>query len=97
VSYVGWLQRNRVALVDALDGVRTACGLPHHPADRLRRRGLEPCDLHPTWSGTPNAMHLLQAGNGPIIIRDILGHADVRTTEVYARVDWKPNGAHLKR
>jgi integrase/recombinase XerD len=32
-------------------------------------------------------MHLLQAGIAPIIIRDILGHADVRTTEIYARVE----------
>lgn len=33
------------------------------------------------------AMHLLQAGNPLIIIRDVLGHVDVRTTEVYARAD----------
>ena len=33
------------------------------------------------------AMHLLQAGNPLIIIRDLLGHVDVRTTEVYARAD----------
>lgn len=34
-----------------------------------------------------NAMHLVQAGIAPIIIRDILGHVDVRTTEIYARVE----------
>ena len=33
------------------------------------------------------AMHLLQAGNPLIIIRDILGHVDIKTTEVYARAD----------
>lgn len=33
------------------------------------------------------AMHLLQAGNPAIIIRDILGHADIKTTGVYARAD----------
>jgi len=33
------------------------------------------------------AMHLLQAGNPAIIIRDILGHADIESTEVYARAD----------
>ncbi len=32
-------------------------------------------------------MHLLQAGNPTIIIRDILGHADIESTGVYARAD----------
>lgn len=35
------------------------------------------------------AMHLLQAGVDLIYIRDILGHRNVRTTEIYARVDSK--------
>ena len=33
------------------------------------------------------AMHLLQAGVILIYIRDLLGHADVSTTEIYARAD----------
>ena len=33
------------------------------------------------------AMHLLQAGVALIYIRDILGHASVTTTEIYAKVD----------
>jgi len=33
------------------------------------------------------AMHLLQAGVNIIYIRDILGHVDISTTEVYARAD----------
>lgn len=33
------------------------------------------------------AMHLIQAGVNLIYIRDLLGHADVSTTEVYARAD----------
>jgi len=33
------------------------------------------------------AMHLLQAGTPLVIIRDILGHADVRSIEIYARAD----------
>ena len=32
-------------------------------------------------------MHLLQAGINLIYIRDLLGHADVSTTEIYARAD----------
>ncbi len=35
------------------------------------------------------AMHMLQAGVSLIHIRDILGHADIKTTEVYARADLK--------
>jgi site-specific recombinase XerD len=33
------------------------------------------------------AMHLLQAGNPTIVIRDILGHVDIQSTEIYARAD----------
>ena len=33
------------------------------------------------------AVHLLQAGVNIIYIRDILGHVDLKTTEVYARAD----------
>jgi len=33
------------------------------------------------------AMHLLRAGVNLIYIRDLLGHASVRTTEIYARAD----------
>jgi integrase len=32
-------------------------------------------------------MHLLQSGVNLIYIRDLLGHADIQTTEVYARID----------
>ena len=33
------------------------------------------------------AMHLLQAGINLIYIRDLLGHVDIATTEIYARTD----------
>ena len=33
------------------------------------------------------AMHLLQSGVNLIYIRDILGHVNIQTTEIYARVD----------
>jgi integrase/recombinase XerD len=33
------------------------------------------------------AMHLLQSGVNLVYIRDLLGHADIGTTEVYARAD----------
>jgi integrase/recombinase XerD len=33
------------------------------------------------------AMHLLQAGIPLITIKDFLGHADVKSTEVYLQID----------
>ncbi len=33
------------------------------------------------------AMHLLQAGVNLVYIRDLLGHTDLRTTEIYARAE----------
>ena len=33
------------------------------------------------------AMHLLQAGVNLVYIRDLLGHSDISTTEIYARAD----------
>lgn len=41
------------------------------------------------------AMHLLQAGVAIIYIRDFLGHASVKTTEVYAKADGKSKRAAL--
>ena len=32
-------------------------------------------------------MHLLQAGNPLVVIRDLLGHATIQSTEIYARAD----------
>jgi integrase len=33
------------------------------------------------------AIHLLQSGINLVYIRDFLGHVDIRTTEIYARID----------
>ena len=54
-------------------------------------------DHDPSWAPglavTPHtlrrsrAMHLIQAGVNLIYIRDLLGHADASTTEIYARAD----------
>ena len=47
----------------------------------------------PALSVTPHtlrrsrAMHLIQAGVNLVYIRDLLGHADIATTEIYARAD----------
>jgi site-specific recombinase XerD len=40
-------------------------------------------------------MHLLQAGNPMVVIQAVLGHADVRTTSLYARADLEMTRAAL--
>ena len=43
------------------------------------------------------AMNLLHAGVNPIYIRDLLGHADLSTTEIYARTDTELKREALKK
>ncbi len=49
---------------------------------RLNRPGISPHTLRHT-----KAMHLLQSGVPIITIKDVLGHADVKSTEVYVQTD----------
>ena len=51
----------------------------------LREAGLPQIRLHDLRRS--KAMHLLQSGVNLVYIRDLLGHVDVSTTEVYARAD----------
>ena len=48
----------------------------------LRQTRISPHTLRHT-----KAMHLLQAGVPLITIKDFLGHADLKTTEVYVQID----------
>jgi site-specific recombinase XerD len=48
----------------------------------LRRSGISPHTFRHT-----KAMHLLQAGVAPVTIKDILGHAHLKTLEVYVQAD----------
>jgi site-specific recombinase XerD len=49
--------------------------------------GLFPKKVSPHCFRHSKAMHLQQSGVNLIYIRDFLGHVDIQTTEVYARVD----------
>lgn len=55
-----------------------------------------PNKLSPHCIRHSKAMHLLQSGVNLVYIRDILGHVDIKTTEVYARADEKMKRAALE-
>src|SRR5712671_5285713 len=60
----------------------------HVRAVRARDPGWAPgLPVTPHTLRRSRAMHLIQAGVNLIYIRDLLGHADVSTTELYARAD----------
>jgi site-specific recombinase XerD len=54
---------------------------------RAESPGLLPDTVSPHSFRHSKAMHLLHAGVNLVYIRDILGHADLKTTEIYARID----------
>ena len=54
---------------------------------RAENPGLLPDVISPRSFRHSKAMHLLHAGVNLVYIRDILGHADLKTTEIYARID----------
>jgi integrase/recombinase XerD len=60
----------------------------HVRAVRVRDPGWAPgLPVTPHTLRRTRAMHLVQAGVNLFYIRDLLGHADVSTTEIYARAD----------
>lgn len=46
-------------------------------------------EITPHWLRHRKAMHLLQSGVKLVYIRDLLGHAGISTTKIYARADEK--------
>jgi len=52
---------------------------------RFPEYGFEPISPHVIRHST--AMHLLQSGVNLIYIRDLLGHVNIQTTEIYAKAD----------
>lgn len=61
--------------------------LAKHVRSAASERTGIPSKVGPHTLRHSKAMHMLQAGVPLVIIRDILGHVDVKTTEVYARAD----------
>jgi site-specific recombinase XerD len=58
------------------------CRLAAKAVHTLRRAGISPHTFRHT-----KAMNLLQAGVSPVTIKDFLGHAHIRTIEVYIQAD----------
>ena len=98
-----YLERRRPHLGLGADADPLFCGPNHSRLTRsgiaklLSRHVRAVRARDPSWAPglavTPHtlrrsrAMHLIQAGVNLIYIRDLLGHADVSTTEIYARAD----------
>jgi site-specific recombinase XerD len=70
--------------------------LRHTETARRSRPGLPP-RVSPHTLRHTKAMHLLQAGNPLTTVQAILGHADVRTSEIYARADLEMKRKALER
>lgn len=54
---------------------------------RIERAEVIPKKVTPHTFRHSKAMHLLQSGVNLVYIRDVLGHSDIKTTEIYARAD----------
>lgn len=79
------LFRNREGRRLSRSGVRYI--LLKHAAQARKTRPILPKGISPHTLRHTKAMHLLQAGNPLVVIRNILGHAHVQSTEIYARAD----------
>jgi len=56
-----------------------------------------PTNITPHKLRHTKAMHLVQANVNPVYIKDFLGHADISTTEIYARADNETKRAALEK
>lgn len=56
-----------------------------------------PTKISPHVFRHTKAMHLVQANVNPVYIKDYLGHADISTTEIYARADNDAKRAVLEK
>ncbi|HRV29542.1 MAG TPA: site-specific integrase [Spirochaetia bacterium] len=66
-------------------------------AAREKDASIIPTIVSPHMLRHSKAMHLLQAGVNLVYIRDWLGHASVKTTEIYARADSEMKRAALQK
>lgn len=84
----GWLFRNHMGEPLTRQGVYHVVRKYGNLA-REKAPALIPRDLSPHKMRHTTAMGLINSGVNILYIRDLLGHASVRTTEIYARADAK--------
>lgn len=95
-----WLARRRTftepsqhAVFTTLDGRRLGVRAMQKRVDLLaRRRGL-PRHVHPHMLRHSFASHLLESSGDLRAVQELLGHADISTTQVYTHLDYQ----HLSR
>ena len=68
----------------------------HTETARKETPGL-PGRISPHTTRHSKAMHLLQAGNPAPVIQAILGHTDIRSTDIYARADMEMKRRALEK
>ena len=66
-------------------------------AERARRGQPGLPSVHPHTLRHSQAMHPLQAGHPLVMIQAVLGHADIRTSSIYARADLEMTRAALEQ
>jgi integrase/recombinase XerD len=71
--------------------------LTRHVQSARTARPVLPPRITPHTLRHTKAMHLLQAGNPLTTVQAILGHADLRTSEIYARADMEMKRAALEK
>ncbi|MDE6672792.1 MAG: site-specific integrase [Ruminococcus sp.] len=90
------VNRNELLFLNKQKKKFTRCGITYilqKYADSARNQGTAdmPEKITPHWLRHSKAMHLLQSGVNLVYIRDLLGHSDISTTEIYARADENMN------
>ena len=64
---------------------------------RIKKQDVIPAKVTPHTMRHSKAMHLLQSGVNLVYIRDVLGHSNIQTTEVYARADTQMKRSALEK
>lgn len=89
------LFQNRFGRSLSRSGVRYI--LHKHVGKAQTIRASQQSKISPHTLRHTKAMHLLQSGNPLVVIRDFLGHVDIKTTEIYARADMEMKRSALDK
>jgi len=83
------LHRTETAIFTGRGGKRLgARAVQQRVKDRARRQGI-PGDLHPHTLRHSFASHLLESSGDLRAVQELLGHADISTTQIYTHLDFQ--------